>query len=269
MEQLSEGENVLLGSCAAFCEAIVLQPTLYWKNAAQQGLEFTLNPRVLYRGLGASLANEMGQMGFQYGTTGFCKKLILRGKNRSSCNPYEEMFAALLGGALVAPLATTLECTMIQQQRFGGTFLGTPARISKQYGAMSIFRGFIPCAIRDAIYVGGLLGVTPILQNYLMKEHKMSLLTSGFYSSIVGGIFAGFITCPFDAMSTVMKGDMEQNIYGGFVDTLTKRAQGGLPVLFGGVFWRLVNMTLTVYLANEARVRLGPWMFPGKISFED
>ena len=73
MEQLSELENVAIGASAAFVEAVILQPTIYWKNAAQQGLPFTLNPRILFRGLGASLANEMGQMGFQYGTTGWCK----------------------------------------------------------------------------------------------------------------------------------------------------------------------------------------------------
>ena len=34
---------------------MALQPTIYWKNAAQQGLPFTADPRVLYRGLGAAL----------------------------------------------------------------------------------------------------------------------------------------------------------------------------------------------------------------------
>jgi hypothetical protein len=34
---------------------VVLQPTIYWKNAAQQGLPFTLKPSLLYRGIGAAL----------------------------------------------------------------------------------------------------------------------------------------------------------------------------------------------------------------------
>ena len=34
---------------------VVLQPTIYWKNAAQQGLPFTLKPSLFYRGLGAAL----------------------------------------------------------------------------------------------------------------------------------------------------------------------------------------------------------------------
>ena len=42
-----------------------------------QGLPFTLSPRILYRGLGAALTNEMGQMGLQFGVTGFLKKLTM------------------------------------------------------------------------------------------------------------------------------------------------------------------------------------------------
>jgi hypothetical protein len=34
--KLSEAQNVVIGGVAAFIEAILLQPTLYWKNAAMQ-----------------------------------------------------------------------------------------------------------------------------------------------------------------------------------------------------------------------------------------
>ena len=46
---LSEKQNLLLGTFAAFIESILLQPTLYWKNARAQNLPFTLNPKKLYR----------------------------------------------------------------------------------------------------------------------------------------------------------------------------------------------------------------------------
>jgi len=182
MENLTEIENIILGGCAAFCEAIILQPTLYWKNAMQQGLKFTINPRLLYRGLSASLANEMGQMGFQFGTTGYIKKILIKGENRN-CTPKEEVLSALIGGFLVAPLASFLECMMIQQQKFGGTLVQTPLRISRRYGTISILRGFVSCSIRDSIYVGCFLGITPILQKYLIKDYNISLTNSGMYAS--------------------------------------------------------------------------------------
>lgn len=84
------------------------------------------------------------------------------------------------------------------------------------------------------------------------------------WASLAGGLFAGVVTTPFDCFSTCMKGDMDRKTYGGFVDTVRQRAKGGVGGIFGGVLWRTVNIAGTIYLANEARVRLGPVMFPEK-----
>ena len=39
-------------------DTTLLQSTNYWKNAAQQGLPFTMNPAVLYRGYMANTLNN-------------------------------------------------------------------------------------------------------------------------------------------------------------------------------------------------------------------
>jgi hypothetical protein len=41
---LSDAENVQLGVVAALIEGLILQPTLYWKNAMAQNLPVSLNP---------------------------------------------------------------------------------------------------------------------------------------------------------------------------------------------------------------------------------
>lgn len=261
MQNLSEVENAVLGSTASFFQATVLQPTIYWKNARQQGLSFTLNPRVLYRGFGAALCNEMGQMGFQYAATGYIKKAVSGGR---PCTATEEISSALLGGAVVGPYASLAECIMIQQQRFGGSLLGTSRRILRSHGSHGLFRGLIPCTIRDGVYVGGLLGITPVVQDRLIADHGFSQAASGFWASMLAGVVVGVITCPFDAISTCMKGDIERDRYGGFLATLKQRAAGGVPLLFGGVFWRVINIAGTIGISNEARVRLGPLIFPDK-----
>ena len=56
---LTDKENIGVGVVAAFVEGILLQPTLYWKNAKIQRMPFTMNPRIIYRGTGASILNEM------------------------------------------------------------------------------------------------------------------------------------------------------------------------------------------------------------------
>ena len=89
---LSESENMVLGAGTALTEGILLQPTLYWKNARQQGLPFSINPRLIYRDTGASLCNEMGQLTIMFGAT-----RLFRGADDSLAG---ELGAAAAGGVL-------------------------------------------------------------------------------------------------------------------------------------------------------------------------
>lgn len=250
--ELSEAQNVLLGATASFVQAVILQPTIYWKNAAQQGLKFTWDPRVVYRGLGAALVNECGQMGFQFGATGVFKKLLGSGTAN-------DLLAPVLGGAAIGPFAQICELTMIQQQRFGGTLAQTPIRIFREYGFQGIMRGLSVTIIRDAIYVGALLGSTPVLQDVLEKQ-GMNQYVAETVSGGISGAVAGVVTCPLDACNTVMKGDLGREIYGGPIETFQKRVNGGIGMVFGGVFWRTFNIMGTIIIANAVRIRIQPYM---------
>merc|ERR1719446_531096 len=87
----------------------------------------------------------------QFGMTGYLRKLFGSDGFRS------ELGTAIVGGGLIGPYASFCECTMIQQQRFGGSFFGTPTRIVKEFGLRGLFRGVSATIVRDALYVGGLL----------------------------------------------------------------------------------------------------------------
>ena len=55
---LSDIENCAIGVTCGVADVLLLQPTNYWKNAAQQNLPFTLNPTLLYRGVVANAFNN-------------------------------------------------------------------------------------------------------------------------------------------------------------------------------------------------------------------
>ena len=55
--KLSPLQNTKLGLYCGVLEVLLLQPILYLKNATQQRLALTLNPKYLYRGLSASIVN--------------------------------------------------------------------------------------------------------------------------------------------------------------------------------------------------------------------
>jgi hypothetical protein len=284
---LSERQNTLLGVSAAFIEAIILQPTLYFKNAAARGLPFTLNPAVFYRGTGASIVNECQMMAVQFGITSALQKQFAQKKSFGSfeidlplwvSTEGRDFMSAALGGMLSAFFSSPVELVMIQQQVYGKSVMRTIRSITQTSGVFSrsgLMRGVLPTVCRDGIYVTGMLGVTPLLQTILMRDHACSAGTAGFYASIVGGVAASLVSHPFDLVKTVMQGDRlmaftlphphphaDGKPHGpartlpSIVSTLYK--EGGVKRFTAGLFWRTVNITGTIYIANECRVRLAP-----------
>merc|ERR1712078_634216 len=104
---------------------------------SQQGLPIRLNPAVVYRGLPMACLNLGGTTAVQFGATGFCQK-ILRGGGESS--PFTQMTGSFLGGVISGIPCSLWELCMIQQQRFGGSILGTPTRIVQQHGVQTLAR---------------------------------------------------------------------------------------------------------------------------------
>ena len=278
--ELSERQNTMLGVCAAFVESIILQPTLYFKNAAARGLPFTLNPAVFYRGTGASIINECQMMAVQFGITSALQKQFAQ---THSFNSFEinlpqsissegrDFLSAALGGMLSAFFSSPVELVMIQQQIYGKSVVRTILSITQTNGVFSrsgLMRGVLPTVCRDGIYVTGMLGVTPMLQNILMRDHGYSSGTAGFYASMVGGVVASLPSHPFDLVKTVMQGDRLMAHADGRVRESASRGihavitalyrEGGVRRFTAGMFWRTVNITGTIYIANECRVRLSP-----------
>ena len=259
--ELSDSENVGVGVTAAFLEAILLQPTLYWKNARAQGLPFTLDPRIVYRGTFMSVINEMQMMGVQFGCTGWLQRMWLTyisSKNKAESSKdhqfslKDEMGLAFVGGAISALPTTPVELIMIQQQRSGDSMMKVINHVLKNH---NIVRGMIPCICRDSVYTTGLLGVTPYTQEYLMNHGGLSQSMAGLCASVVGGIFSATLSHPTDVIKTCMQGDIEKSRFQGMSNTANVLIkQGGIGMLFKGLMWRSINIIGTVFIANQVRV---------------
>jgi solute carrier family 25 (mitochondrial citrate transporter), member 1 len=259
-KDLNGYQNTLLGVTAAFIEGIILQPTLYWKNARALNLPFSLNPVVLYRGTVASIFNECQMMGLQFGFTGFYQKLLITDSDSKFEAKAQEFLSAALGGVSGAFFASPVELVMIQQQINGGTSVGTFMTILNRN---KIFRGLLPTIARDSIYVTGMLGVTPVVQNYLVENQDFSVSAAGFYASLIGGVLAALPSHPFDIMKTCMQA---KNLNAPKDEILSMRGtlkrlynEGGVRRIYSGAAWRTFNITATVYVANECRVRMSPF----------
>ena len=124
-------------------------PFLVWKNTVQQGLPISLNPRIVYRGLPMACLNLGGTNAVQFGGTGVFQRLLATaGSSQDSVT----VGGAFLGGAASGLPCSIWELCMIQQQRFGGSILGTPARFVREYGAAALSRGVTMTIGRGAMF---------------------------------------------------------------------------------------------------------------------
>ena len=125
LTRLSPFQNAVIGIAGGCIEVCYGQPMLYAKNASQQGLPLTLNPRVLYRGFVVSVTNMAGLTGIQFPLTGAVTKVITGGADRAVSDG-EKVAAGFIGGGLSGLLCGPAELVMVQQQRFGGSLVSTP-----------------------------------------------------------------------------------------------------------------------------------------------
>jgi len=253
--QRGMAQDAGIGIFAAFVEGIILQPTLYWKNAKAQNKPFTINPTVVYRGSAASIFNECQMMGLQFGFASLISQHLGEDATSGQSVGSIEIVSAIGGGNMGALFATPVELIMIQQQNKGGSIIHTLNRLGVAANPALVFRGLSMALIRDSIYVGAMLGLTPILNRHFQKEYDCNPKTSNFYASIVGGIVGAVPSHPFDLVKTCMQGDLEREKYSTATKTLEKLwSEGGARRLFSGGFWRTLNVIGTVYIANEINI---------------
>ncbi|KAL3925621.1 MAG: hypothetical protein SGPRY_003605 [Prymnesium sp.] len=205
-------ENTVLGVVSGTIEVTLLQPMLYCKNASQQGLPFTLNPRVLYRGLGMSVLNMSVLTGVQFPLTGSISKMITGGSERT-LSPSEKIASGFMGGAISGIICAPMELVMIQQQRFGASLVGATGRIVSEYGPATLFRGLSTACGREGLFTAGYLGMGPVFGEKLQKDFGVSKATGDFLGASGAGMIAATLSHPLDTAKTCMQGDVEQKTY--------------------------------------------------------
>jgi len=262
LQNLSEVETTLLGVASGLVEVTIMQPTIFLKNATQQQLPLTMDPKVLYRGYFASAANMGVLTGIQFLFCGMTQKMITGGKKRE-LTLMESCLSGFVGGATSGPVCCLLELVMIQQQRFAGTFFNTPTRIVSEFGVMGLMRGLVGASLREGIYTAGFLGMSPFICDYCDRE---KIPGGRFVGPISSAIISGTLSHPVDTFKTCMQGDIQQTKYTSVLGSCrTIHAERGMRGFFSGWMWRcLLRQCPSFFILQESRIHLAPIMFPSK-----
>ncbi|KAL1520639.1 hypothetical protein AB1Y20_022212 [Prymnesium parvum] len=268
---LSDMENCAIGLICGTADTTLLQSTNYWKNASQQGLPFTLNPAVLYRGYLANTLNNGFCVMSQFYINGLVKKALLGDATRE-LSDVEKIAAGVTSGALSGIVCGPMELIMIQQQRKGTGLLTTTANVIKA-GPSTFFRGTGAMMAREGIYAGGFLGVMPVTRQWIRDNMPDSLGRSDdsarFAAAMIAGPMCGFASHPPDTIKTCMQGDIEHSVYKGYGQTLNKIVTTkGWGSLWAGFPWRMFRQCCAVMLfdkiATDVSILLFPHAFPHK-----
>jgi len=267
LRSLTERENLALGMASGCAEQLMIQPMLYFKNASQQGIPFSfsqVHPRIMYRGTFISCCNFSALCGMQFLCSGIFQKLAADGSK--DLNFRQEVTAGFLGGAASGPLCCSMELIMIQQQRFGGTSVGTFVRLLRSHGACSLMRGLAPSTAREAFYTAGYLGTVPATRKHMSERYGLPWWLGDFLGAASAGVFCTFITQPLDTVKTCMQGDMSRSKYGSFLQTFRALHQeyGSFRAFYRGYWWRCGMVVIDFLALNAIATTMAPIMFPGK-----
>ena len=152
---------------------------------------------------------------------------------------------------------------ILGQRRFGGSTLGTPARIVQEYGASSLSRGATMTMGREAMFTMSMLGVTPLIQQKLVESSGWERNTALAAGSLSGALLAGVITHPMDTIKTCMQGDIEGVTYGSLTQTAkTVYSESGVAGFYRGVQWRTSRLICLVGIINLIKEPVAKVMYP-------
>jgi len=243
-------------------DVTLLQATNYWKNAAQQGLPFETNPKVLYRGYFANCLNNASCVMLQFAGTGVIQKLIVGGKDRPLTN-IEQIGAAFSSGYLSGFVCGPIELAMIQQQRKGGS-LGSTASNLISAGPSTVMRGTLGICLREGIYCGGFLGLMPVLRSKVQAQYPdMSEDKARFAAALMGGPFCSMLSHPPDTFKSCMQGDIERAKFGSMKETCAVLVkERGIASLWAGAPWRIFRQLCAMMIFDKCSSQLSRILFP-------
>lgn len=230
----------------------------------QQRQPISLSPAHWYRGVSANCVN-MGSCTMIQFVIGGKLRQIVQGDSDRNLSLAEEMGCGILAGSTSALVGSPLELIMIQQQRKGGSTMSTLSNIVTT-NPSNVTRGFMGMMTREALWTCGYLAIPPVVRRTLMEKYPETFPDNNrarVPAALLGGLFACYLTQPFDTVKTCMQGDIERSVYGSFTETAKiLYRESGVPAFYRGATFRYGRMVCAVFIMDYLREVVAQVMYP-------
>jgi len=262
MPALTDAENCAVGVLCGVTDCTLLQATNYWKNAKQQGLAFTLDPRVLYRGYAINTTQNGLCVMSQFFLNGVLKNAVTGGIDRPLTSG-ETIATAVSAGAISSLFASPMELVMIQQQVKGGGVLSTAGDLIAK-GPSTVFRGMTGMMLREGLYCGGFLGFIPVVRAEVQKANPdLSADQARLAATFLAGPICSMASHPPDTLKTCLQGDVEGANFKSYGQAARKLiAERGYSSLWAGAPWRIFRQFCCFLLFDKINSDVVPILFP-------
>lgn len=244
--------SIVSGGASAITEVGFDHPAWTLKNRCQDEAipktqKFTLDPRILYKGVIANLLSMVPITALQVSTA-----QSLKAVRHDVENPPTQMEALAYnatGGAVSALISGPTELGMIQQTQERG-FIATIKHICSVNGIKGLARGMFGSAGRDAIFTMGYGYIAPQRKKKHM-ENGSSELGATVMGGIEAGVPTGILSHPLDTLKTIQQ-------TASIIDPVTpiwklakdKYQKEGVKSFYKGVGWRSLRVVSGVTIMS-------------------
>jgi len=252
---LSDTENLVVGAVGGIAETCIQMPLITYKICVQEGRALPTSMGGWYRGVFANSASLAPITALQVAANGALERVVTGGTRDLS--DMEKIGVAMGAGSISSVLYSPVDLVVIQQQKLGLDAGATVSHIVKTHGLPALWRGFMSCVVREAIYTAGYLGLGPICKDALQKNYatfRESELSASIVGSCIAGTVAAVLTHPVDTAKTCVQGDMTATTYPTARSALsTVYNKGGIGALYSGGLARTARLCGAFFVINNVR----------------
>lgn len=198
-EKLSVAQSLFSGSVAGALEVLANHPFWTIKTRVQKKEDFTLNPRVLYRGILASAASEVPITAIQLGLNrGLQLYAFGDQKDLSASQRLASAFTAGVGSAFIS---CPTEMVITAQGTLESNFYTAGLQVFQQRGFKGFYTSLPATGMREGLFTAFFLGVTPLVKTWL-RPYSTNENSLHIFSGVISGVAATVVSQLFDTVKT-------------------------------------------------------------------
>jgi solute carrier family 25 citrate transporter 1 len=239
-------KSMIYGGVAGTAEVMINHPFWSMKTRKQKRMPFTVDLRVLYRGIIPNTMSMMPITAMQTATFEIIKAAFFPDAIKMSAA--QVIGSAFMSGATVASISGPIEMVMTHQEKDRG-FMQSARYLVKQGGWKGIYNGVGATVLRDGIFTAGYLAGAPMMKD-MVKAYISHEFSAKVTAGVAAGIAATLISQPFDTIKTMQQAAIPSQRLT-FKQAASKiYSEAGAAGFFTGGMWRGARVVSAVTVMN-------------------